>query len=157
VNSCTYTCNISTNKSSSSTWIYSHWRTSTWQEKWLDEGHWSWFMNIQESRTVGTTCQAFATNSMSWAWRYRRPDGPVNVWWSISIDWVGQCTRSDSCHQGRKWLERYVLSRLLHRMLSAQHPLTFSFFPAEGLQACKFYKASLQEDGVSVSHEPDGQ
>jgi hypothetical protein len=41
-------------------------------------------------------------------------------------------------------------------MLSAKHPLTSSFFPAEGLQACKFYKASLQEDGVSVSHEPDG-
>ncbi|CAK9868107.1 unnamed protein product [Sphagnum jensenii] len=57
----------------------------------------------------------------------------------------------------RKWLERYVPSRLLHRMLSGQHPLSSSFLPAEGLQACKFYEASLQEDGVSVSHEPDGE
>jgi hypothetical protein len=84
---------------------------------------------------------------MSWAWRYGRPDGPVNVWISISIIWMGQCTSSDIGHQGKKWLERCVLSRLLHRMLSTQHPLSSSFLPAKGLQACKFYKASLQENG----------
>jgi hypothetical protein len=84
---------------------------------------------------------------MSWTWRYGRPEGPVNVWISISIIWVGQCTRSDIGHQGKKWLERCVLSRSLHRMLSTQHPLSSSFLPAKGLQACKFYKASLQEDG----------
>ncbi len=70
-----------------------------------------------------------------------------NVWWSISIIWVGQGTRSDIRHQAKKLLERCVLSRLLHRMLSTQHPLSSSFLPAKGLQACKFYKASLQEDG----------
>jgi hypothetical protein len=84
---------------------------------------------------------------MSWAWSYGRPEGPVNVWPLTSIIWVGQCTRSDICHQGKKWLERCVLSRLLHRMLSTQHPLSSSFLPAKELQACKFYKASLQEDG----------
>jgi hypothetical protein len=95
--------------------------------------------------TVGTTCQAFATNSMSWAWRDRRPDGPVNVWWSISIVWVGQCTRSDICHQGRKWLERYVPSRLLHRMLSAQHPLSSSFLPAEGRKLASSVKLACKK------------
>jgi hypothetical protein len=103
---------------------------------------WGWW----KVRTVGTNCQAFATNSMSWDWRYGRPDGPVNVWWSISIISVGQCTRSDICHQGKKWLERYVLIRLSHTMLSTRHPLSCSFLPAKGLQACNFYKASLQED-----------
>jgi hypothetical protein len=76
-----------------------------------------------------------------------RPDSPVNVWWSISVIWVGQCTRFLICHEGKKWLERCVRSRLLHRILSTQHPLSSSFLPAKGLQACKFYKASLQEDG----------
>jgi hypothetical protein len=84
---------------------------------------------------------------MSWAWRYGRPDGPVNVWFPISIIWPGQCTRSDIRHQANKWLERCVLSTLLHRMLSTQHPLRSSFLPAKGLQACNFYKASLQEEG----------
>jgi hypothetical protein len=104
-------------------------------------------MRVRKVRTVGTTCQAFATKSMSWAWRYGRPDTPVNVWRSISIISVGQCTRSDIRHEGKQWLERCVLSRLLHRMLSTPHPLSPSFLPAKELQACKFYNASLQEDG----------
>jgi hypothetical protein len=109
----------------------------------LSHTQWGWW----KVRRVGTTCQAFAPNSMSWAWKYGRPDGPVSVWWSIYIIWLGQCTRSDIRHQGKKWLERCFLSRLLDRMLSTRHPLSSSFFPAKGLQACKFYKASLREDG----------
>jgi hypothetical protein len=64
-----------------------------------------------------------------------------HTWWAcqcVMIDYHlrGQCTRYDTGHRGKKWLERYVLSRLLHRMLSTQHPLSSSFLPAKGLQAC---------------------
>ncbi len=98
----------------------------------MNDGHFGYFTKSFKE-TLGRACQ----------WCERQS----NVCWSISIIWVSHCTRSDICHHGRKWLERYVLSRLLQRMLSTQHPLSSSFLPAKGLQACKFHKASLQEDG----------
>jgi hypothetical protein len=65
------------------------------------EAYWMRVKKAQASR-CNMPREAFATKWMSWARRYNRPDGAVNVWWSMCVIWAGECTRPDICHQGKK-------------------------------------------------------
>jgi hypothetical protein len=65
------------------------------------EAYWMRVKKAQASR-CNMPREAFATKWMSWARRYNRPDGAVNVWWSMCVIWAGECTRPDICHQCKK-------------------------------------------------------
>jgi hypothetical protein len=72
------------------------------------EAYWMRVKKAQESR-YNMPREALATKLMSWARRYNRRDGPVNVWWYMCVIWAGQCTRPDICHQCKKWLQQCIL------------------------------------------------